>query len=173
MNIHPPQANEYAAFNASYVARVSAADVTEVLRAQAGELRTLLSGVPDEQARTRPAPAEWSINEVIGHVTDGERIFAYRMLRIARGDTTPLPGFEQDDYILPGKFNARTLSSLFDEFAVVRRATLGLVETLDDEMLSRMGTVSNNPTSARALLFIIAGHVDHHIESLRTVYLGR
>ena len=123
-------------------------------------------------ARTRPAPAEWSINEVLGHLVDGERIFSYRTLRIARGDKTPLPGFEQDDYILPGKFNARALASLLDEFAIARRATLSLVETLDDEMLARMGTASNNPISARALVYITAGHVAHHFESLRTVYLA-
>ncbi len=173
--ISPPQPNEYAAFTAGYVARVSATDVISVLHAQTDDLRALLSGVTDVQSQTRPAPAdtEWSINEVLGHITDGERIFSYRMLRIARGDTTPLPGFEQDDYIVPGKFNARPLTSLLDEFAAVRRSTLSLVETLDDEMLSRMGTASNNPVSARALVFITAGHVDHHIESLRTVYLGQ
>lgn len=175
MRIHSPQPNEYAGFNAGYVARVSATDVTSVLHTQTDDLRALLSGVTDVQARMRPAPAdaEWSINEVIGHITDGERIFSYRMLRIARGDTTPLPGFEQDDYILPGRFNARTLSSLLDEFATVRRSTFSLVETLDDEMLSHMGTASNNPVSARALVFITAGHVAHHIDSLRTVYLGQ
>ena len=173
MKIHPPQAKEYAPFYAGYVSRASETDVIESLRAQADDLRQLLSGVTDAQARLRPAPPEWSINEVLGHLIDGERIFSYRMLRIARGDATPLPGFEQDDYILPGKFNTRTLASLLDEFAIARRSTLSLVETLDDEMLSHVGTASNTPVSARALVFITAGHVAHHTESLRTVYLGQ
>lgn len=171
MLIHPPQPDEYAAYQASYVARVTDGDVMHVLRTQVASLRELLTSVTDARARTRPAPAEWSINEVIGHMADTERIFAYRTLRIARGDTTPLAGFDQDDYILPGKFNARALSSLLDEFARVREATLSLVETLDDEALSRRGIASNNPVSARALVFITAGHVAHHTESLRTVYL--
>ena len=170
--IRPPQPNEYAAYAAGYVARAANSDVFKALHTQPGDLRLLLTGMTDVQSCARPAPAEWSINEVLGHITDTERIFTYRLLRIARGDVTPLPGFEQDDYILPGKFNARTLSSLLDEFTLVRQSTLSLVDTLDDEMLSRMGTTSNNPTSARALVFIIAGHVAHHIESLRTVYLG-
>ncbi len=173
MLIQPPQPDEYAAFHAGYVARASNGDVMQELRTQVDALRELLAGVTDAQSHVRPAPAEWSINEVVGHIVDTERIFAYRTLRIARGDTTPLPGFEQDDYILPGRFNARMLSSLLDEFARVREATLSLVETLDDEALSRRGTASNNPVSARALVFITAGHVAHHTESLRTVYLGR
>ena len=173
MVIQPPRPDEYAEYYRSYIARVTDGDVMQVLHAQVAALRELLAGTTDVQARTRPAPAEWSINEVVGHIADTERIFAYRTLRIARGDTTPLPGFEQDDYILPGKFNARTLSSLLDEFTRVREATLSLMETLDDEALSRRGTASNDPVSARALVFITAGHVAHHTESLRTVYLGQ
>jgi uncharacterized damage-inducible protein DinB len=162
-------------FYSGYIARIGNDDVNAVLRAQLDDLRRLLAGVNDEQAQVRPAPTdvEWSINEVLGHITDTERIFAYRMLRIARADATPLPGFEQDDYILPGKFNTRTLASLLDEFAVVRQSTLSLVDTLDDEMLSRRGVASNHPVSARALVYITAGHAAHHTESLRTVYLGR
>lgn len=172
MTIAPPASGDYAAFYAGYVDRVRDSDVLRVLREQPGELRALLAPVADTTARIRPAPEEWSINEVLGHVSDGERIFAYRALRIARGDATPLPGFDQDAFILPGKFNARPLASLLDEFEAAREATLRLVETLDEEMLSRVGTASNNPISARALVYIIAGHVAHHIESLRAVYLG-
>lgn len=170
--IAPPQPGEYAEFYAGYVDRVRDLDVREVLGSQPRELRALLAGVTDAAARLRPAPAEWSINEVIGHLSDGERIFAYRALRIARGDKTPLPGFDQDAFILPDKFNARPLDGMLAEFELARAATLCLVDTLDDGMLAQLGTASNHPVSARALVFIMAGHVAHHVESLRTVYLG-
>ncbi len=116
-----PQADEYNPFYAGYVQRVPVgSDVFALLSRQPDDLRALLANVGDEQANLRPAPGEWSIKEVIGHVDDAERVFAYRAMRIARGDTTPLPGFEQDDYVRGTDFNARSLRSLLDEFAAQR-----------------------------------------------------
>jgi enhancing lycopene biosynthesis protein 2 len=173
MKIEKPLPGEYAEFYAGYINRVINDDVLRVLRDQPRELRALLGDVTDHAAQIRPDEDEWSINEVIGHLNDGERIFAYRALRIARGDATPLASFDQDAYILPGKFNTRSLASLLDEFESARNASLTLVNSLDAEMLAHVGTASNNPISARALVFIMAGHVHHHIESLKSVYLQK
>ena len=124
----------------------------------------------DQQANARPAPGEWSIKEIIGHINDTERIFAYRALRISRNDPTPLPGFEQNDYITATDFNARSLSDLLDEFTFQRRANILCFKPLSAEETARRGVASHAPISSRALLFVMAGHVTHHIESLKTDY---
>ena len=169
--IQPPQSDEYAEFYAGYVQRVPAGtDLTVLLSGQPEALRALLQNVTDEQASVRPAPAEWSVKEVIGHIADTERVFAYRLLRIARGDQTPLPGFDQNEFVNATDFNRRSLASLLDEFEFQRRSNMLLAASLTDEEIDRRGTASGNPVSARALLHILAGHVLHHIESLKTDY---
>jgi len=166
-----PQPDEYAPYYGGYIQKVPEdANITVLLRTQPDELRALVAHLPDEQANLRPAPGEWSIKEVIGHINDTERIFAYRALRFARGDTTPLPGFEQNDYIPATDFNARSLANLVDEFDAQRRANVLCFEPLSEAELARRGTASNNPVSARALLYIMGGHVAHHLHSLRTSY---
>lgn len=116
------------------------------------------------------APGKWSIKEVAGHIVDTERIMAYRLLRIARGDSTPLPGFEQDDYVRDGNFASRTLANLIEEFRLVRAATLALLQGLDGEALVRRGLADGKPVSARALAYIIAGHERHHLDILQQRY---
>lgn len=166
-----PQSDEYAGYFAGYVNQVPPeADIMALLRNQPDDLRALVAHLPDEQASQRPAPDEWSVKEVIGHINDTERIFSYRALRIARGDTTPLPGFEQDAYVAATHFNTRSLANLVDEFDAQRRANVLCFQPLTEAELTRRGTASNNPVSARALLYIMAGHVAHHIHSLRTDY---
>lgn len=166
-----PQPDEYGAFYAGYIQRVpDGADLFALLKQQPDDLRALLQSVGDEQANAHPAPGEWSIKEVVGHIADTERIHAYRALRIARGDATPLPGFEQDDYVRATNLNARSLADLLDEFEAQRRANVLCFEPLSEAELNRRGTVSGNPASARAMLYIMAGHVLHHIESLETSY---
>ena len=166
-----PQTDEYAQFYAGYIQRVpQGADIFALLSSQPEELRSLLQSVSGEQANVRPAEGEWSIKEVLGHICDGERVFAYRALRFARGDTTPLPGFEQNDYVDATDFNQRSLADLLEEFTLQRRANLLCFKPLTDAEISRRGTASNNPISVRAILFILAGHVMHHIESLKTSY---
>src|SRR5208337_4478467 len=110
------------------------------------------------QANFRYEPSKWSIKETLGHVNDAERIFAYRMLRIARGDQTPLPGFEQDDYVKTANSSARKLSDLLEEFTAIRRATITLLRSLDDASWLRRGNASGKEVSVLALAFIIAGH---------------
>lgn len=166
-----PQSDEHGQYYSTYINRVpDGADLFAVLSAQPDELTALLQRVSAEQATTRPAPGEWSINEVMGHICDTERVFAYRALRIARGDTTPLPGFDQDEFVRATDFNARSLADLLEEFSLQRRANVLCFRALTDEETQRRGTASNNPASVRALLYILAGHVMHHVESLKTDY---
>lgn len=169
--IQRPNTDEYAPFYAGYVNRVpEGADLFELLSRQPDELKALVSGLSEDQANVRPAPGEWSVKEVLGHVCDTERVFAYRALCVARGDKTPLPGFEQDDYVSSTDFNARSLSDLLEEFALQRQANLMCFKALTDDEVARWGTASTNPVTARAILYMMAGHVLHHIESLTVDY---
>jgi len=140
------------------------------LVAQRARMLNALSPLSDEQARYRYAPGKWSIKELVGHLADTERVFAYRLLRIGRGDATPLPGFEENDYARAGSFDARPFGDLLDEWAAVRDATTALASGLPDEAWARRGTANNHPVSARALLYIILGHVEHHRSILQERY---
>jgi uncharacterized damage-inducible protein DinB len=169
--ISRPQPDEYAPYYGRYIERIpDGSDIFAVLSGQPEELRKLLQEVSDEQANIRPAPGEWSIKEVVGHVCDAERIFGYRTLRVARGDKTPLPGFEQDDYVRGTDFNVRLLIDLIDEFTAHRRANVLCFKPLTEAETVRRGTASDYPVSVRSLLYMMAGHVTHHLESLRTDY---
>ncbi len=172
-NVDRPGENEYAPYYAGYIQRVPDGDIFEVLTQQLDTLPALLAKLSVGQADFRPGPAEWSIKEVVGHINDAERVFAYRTLRISRGDQTPLPGFEQDDYVRAANFGERTLSDLLEEFALLRRANLLAFNGLSSEVYQRQGTVIGFGVSVRALLYIMAGHVEHHMESLREDYLAK
>ncbi|HEX3049510.1 MAG TPA: DinB family protein [Aggregatilineaceae bacterium] len=171
--IHRPGDNEYAPFYAGYIQQVPEGDIFEILARQSDALRRLLAALPAHQADFRPGPAEWSIKEVVGHINDVERVFAYRALRISRGDQTPLPGFEQDDYVRTAHFGDRTLLDLLEEFDLLRRANLLTFRGLSEEASLRQGTVSGSTVSARALLYMLAGHVEHHRASLQQDYLAQ
>ena len=166
-----PQASEYAPYFAKYVLQVPDGDFLETLESQLAKMNSLLSPLTEKQADFRYAPGKWSTKEVLGHINDAERIFAYRLLRISRGDQTPLPGFEQDDYIKTANSGARSLASLLEEFASVRRASITLVCSLDDVSWYRRGVASGKEISALALAFIIAGHALHHQAILQKEYL--
>jgi uncharacterized damage-inducible protein DinB len=167
-----PQLDEYALHYGQYVDLVPSGDFLEILEDQRRELVALLSPLTDEQAEFRYAPGKWSIKEVLGHVTDAERIFAYRMLRIARGDKTPLASFEQDGYIRTGNFDARKLAELLEEFSAVRESTIHLVRSLDQDAWLRRGVASQKDITVFALAFIIAGHERHHRVLLEKQYLA-
>jgi len=166
-----PESGEYASYYGKYVTQVPEGDVVETLERQMGETLALLGGVDEESAGRGYEPGKWSVKELVGHLSDAERIFAYRALRFARGDRTPLPGFEQDDYVSAGNFNARTLSDVTEEFAEVRRATVRLLRSFGEEAWGRRGLASDNEVSVRALAYIIAGHEAHHVRILRERYL--
>jgi hypothetical protein len=166
-----PQDNEYFHYYGNYIKLVPQdADVFKLLEEQIAQLSQVLQKTNDAEASVRPAPEEWSIKEVLGHICDTERVFAYRAMRFVRADTNALPGFEQDDYVKATEFNKRNLASLMDEFSFQRKGNLLCFQNITEEESLRTGVASNNPVSVRALLFIMAGHVAHHIESLKTSY---
>jgi len=165
-----PAADEYAAYYAGYVARVPPGDVREHLERQGRATAAALRALTPAQLGARYAPGKWSVAEAVGHVLDAERIFAYRALRIGRGDETPLPGFEQDRYVPAGAFDGRSAADLAEEYASVRAATLTLLRGLPAEAWRRRGTASGHPVTARALAYMIAGHELHHLAVLRERY---
>ncbi len=170
MTQNRPQASEYAPYYEKYVAMVPDGEIVETLEAQLREIKLLLGTLSEEGAEYRYAAGKWSIKEVLGHISDQERVFAYRLLRIARGDQTPLAGFDQDEYVKKGNFSARPLAELLEEFTAVRRATMALVQSLDEAAWSRRGVTNQKEISTRALVFLIAGHELHHRVVLQERY---
>lgn len=171
VTIERPAATEYAAYYEKYVSLVPDGDILDTLNGQLESTLELLRGIDEEQSASRYAEGKWSIKELVGHIVDTERIFGYRALRFARGDRTPLPGFEQDGYVSNGNFSGRRLPDLAEEFALVRRANLSLLRHLNGEAWQRQGEASENAVSVRALAYIIAGHEAHHVRILRERYL--
>jgi uncharacterized damage-inducible protein DinB len=161
-----PQSNDYAPYYGKYVMLVPDGDFLEILETQLREMKLLLEPLTDEQGDFRYAPGKWSIKETLGHVNDAERVFAYRLLCITRGDQTPLPSFEQDDYVKVSNSSARKLSDLLEEFTAIRCSTVALIRSLDDASWLRRGTASGKEVSVLAMAFIIVGHALHH----RTVF---
>ncbi len=157
-----PAADEFAPFYAGYVASVPDGDVTRTLAAQGESMLARLKHLSEEQAAFAYAPGKWTVKEVICHIADAERIFAYRILRIGRGDTTPLSPFDENAYAVTCGANERSLDTLLGEFAAVRGATLALLRWMPDAAWTRRGTASGKEVSARALAWIAAGHAMHH-----------
>lgn len=172
MKVARPEPGEYAPFYEKYISRVAGNDVASALEAQRVHTMQLLAGRSEREGNFRYAADKWSVKDVVGHMVDSERIFAYRALRIARGDRTPIEGFEQDDYVRDGGFNERTLLSLADEFASVRSATLVLFRSFSQEAWLRRGTANKNEVSVRALAYITAGHELHHRQVLEERYFS-
>jgi hypothetical protein len=169
-----PTSTEYAEFYAGYIQRANAkGDVLAALPKQINEIKSALGKLIDDQALFRDAPREWSIKEVMGHLNDVERVFSYRLLRVARNDPTPLPGFEQDDFVREAGFDKHPLEDLIQEFEHLRQANILAIKNMTDEAALRIGTASGYPVSARALIYMLVGHVDHHMESLQEKYLPK
>lgn len=164
-----PDASEYKPAYNTYIDPVADHDALELLTTQIDALEPLRS-LSESAALHRYAPGKWSVKEMIGHITDAERIFAYRMLRIARGDQTPLANFDQQPYVDAAHFDRFPIAALVDAFRTARAATLSLTSEIDDDGWRRMGVASDFPVSARALAYIIAGHAAHHIGILRDRY---
>lgn len=169
-----PAADEYADFYADYIQRASQRDdIYTALPDQIDELRSALGQLSDTQARFKPGPKEWSIKEVMGHLNDVERVFSYRLLRISRNDPIPLPGFEQEDYVRMAGFDDYPLDELLTEFEHLRRANIIAIQHMSAEAVGRRGTASGAAVSARALIYMLVGHVDHHRASLNEKYLPK
>jgi hypothetical protein len=165
-----PAADEAAPYYHSYIAEVGGDDIGEQLLEQLSQAERLFSGLDEAAALARYAPGKWSIKELLGHLNDSERIFSYRLLRISRGDSTPLPGFDQNPYVVAARFDQRPLVDLLGEFRAIRLSTVALSAGIPDEAWSQRGMASENPVTARALLYIIVGHVAHHLQVLRDRY---
>jgi hypothetical protein len=166
-----PETNEYASYYDRYVSLVTDDEIVPVLAAQSTELQDIFTGVSEEKGTYAYSEGKWTIKEVLSHLIDGERMFAYRALRISRGDETPIEGFEQDGYIENSHANGRSFAELLEEFNLLRRANLLLFNNLDDTGWTRIGTASENKVSVRALAYIMAGHVEHHAAILKERYL--
>ncbi len=167
-----PNVDEYATYYDKYVSLVPDGNIVETLTKQLGETLAAWRAIPANKAEHRYAPGKWTTKEMMAHVIDTERVMAYRALRIARGDKTPLPGFEQDIFIANTDWSTRTIADLADEFDAVRKANLILFRHLSDAAWKQVGTASDNPVTARALAYIIAGHELYHQEILRDRYLA-
>jgi uncharacterized damage-inducible protein DinB len=170
MTIPAPAPDEFASFYAGYVALAEGRDLPAELQTQLDEVLEALRPLPEEKGRFRYAEGKWSIQEVVGHLCDAERVFAYRLLRIGRGDATPLPGYDEDEFVAAANFDARTLKDLMMEFAALRRATVLLAEGLPSAAWANRGLANDQVVSARALAHILFGHTAHHLGVLRERY---
>ncbi|MEO1517934.1 MAG: DinB family protein [Bacteroidota bacterium] len=165
-----PQEDECAPFYKGYIQNVVGNDFLKCLKESADSTLELMRNIPADRWDHRYAPDKWTVKDIFVHLMDSERIFVYRALRIARGDTTPLPGFEQDDYVLPAKTSRRSPASLMAEYSAVRAASISLFSNLDEEAMSARGTASGKACSVRAIGFIMAGHEIHHLNILNERY---
>jgi DinB family protein len=168
--IAAPGSEEYAPYYGKYISLVPGSDILAVLESQLAAFPEFLRSFREQDAEFRYEPEKWSIKEVLGHVIDAERIFAYRALRIARRDKTPIEGFEQDDYVRYAPFSHCRFADLIEEFSCVRKANLILFRSLDTDAWTQSGTASGNGVTVRALAYIIAGHVLHHRNILEQKY---
>jgi DinB superfamily len=166
-----PQTGESAPYTERYISLVQGNDILAALDQQRRQTLLLLCGRSEADGDFRYAPDKWSLKEVLGHIDDTERIMSYRALRVARGDTTPLPAFEQDDYVRNGPFAQHSMADWIEDYIAVRRATLTLFRNLDEAAWTRRGVASNHVVTVRALAYIIAGHELHHRKIIEEKYL--
>jgi len=166
-----PDRSEAAEYYFKYIDQVPAGDICAVLRAQLPETLALLHGIPEPRSRHRYGPDKWTIREVVSHVSDTERLFTFRAFWFARGFDSPLPSFDQNVAAASAGADGRPWASLVEEFSAVRSATLTLFESLSPDDWSRRGMASGNPFTVRALAYLTAGHLAHHVTLLRERYL--
>jgi len=167
-----PSETEYAPDFQGYVDQVSENDIMAVLRGELDELDELLGRVAPDKETSAYADGKWTIREIVGHLIDGERVFGYRALCIARGEKQNLPGFDQNDYMLTAPYNHIELEDLLSELRLVRLSNIAMFRSLDEEAWNRVGTANGNEITVRALAFIMGGHVRHHMNVLRERYLA-
>lgn len=166
-----PEENEYPTYYESYLKLVPEGNLLEILEQQLTDTVNLLSGLTEEQGNIAYASGKWTVKEVVGHIMDTERIMSYRLLRLARGDKTPLPGFSEEDYAFEGNFTERPLSELVEELQDVRKSTLSLLGGIPEHAWLRSGTANELPITAHAIAYIIAGHGIHHVNIIKERYI--
>lgn len=168
-----PQPAEYDPYYQKYISLVPEEDIIPSLKVQIGELAELFKGMTEEKGTYAYADGKWTVKEVLSHLIDGERMFAYRALRVARGDKTPIEGFEQDGYIENSHANRRPISKLIDEFTLLRKANLMFFENLEPGDWIRTGIANNVEISVRSLAWIMVGHIRHHVAILQDRYFAK
>ncbi len=166
-----PGAGENAPYYDKYISLVPAGDLVAIMTDQMAELETLIRPLSEVQAATAYAPGKWSLRQVMGHIIDTERVFAFRALAISRNEIARLPSFDQDAWVQAADYDERSLSGLLDEFLSARRASLAFVTALPDAFLLRRGVASEVELSVRAALCVLPGHVQYHIEHIKRHYL--
>ncbi|MDP4171089.1 MAG: DinB family protein [Bacillota bacterium] len=166
-----PETNEYDSYYQQYLDMVPEGDLIEILKHQINDTVELLKGVTESQSAFRYAPEKWSLKEVIGHMADTERIMAYRLLCIARGETAALPGFDENKYVVNANFDKQSINDVLENFFAVRQATLQLLKSLDRANLDKKGNANNSEVSGIAIACIIAGHELHHLRIIKERYL--
>lgn len=167
MTLLRPDASEFHHFYAGYVAVVPDGDIRTILAQQRSECVARWRQIPESEAATIHAPYQWKVRQVLDHLTDGERIFGYRLFRIARGDQTPLPGYDESFYAAASERHPAPLADIIESFECLRQANLNLVRNLSDSVWNCTGTANNSHITVRALTYILAGHVFHHDVILR------
>jgi hypothetical protein len=168
-----PQEGEFAAYAKADIDYVEGDDAVAALHNQAKDVEALFAAFDDVTiAGRRYAPDKWTLKEILGHLCDDERIFAYRALCIARGDTRELPGFDENDYMAGSNFETRSLANLIDEYRIVRAASIALFDSLSEEAWLRRGIVNGYEASVRGLVFHVAGHELHHLRTIKEKYLS-
>lgn len=165
-----PTQDEYSTFYEGYIESIGEKNPLSVMVDQKNEVKFLFPGLTEGKAVQSYAEGKWSVKELLGHIVDTERIMSYRVLSIARGEVQSLPGYEHNDYVACGKFNERTLKSLVDEFRKLRESNLILFGSFNNATLRKTGTANEKKISVRALIYIIAGHVEHHIKVFKEKY---
>ena len=166
-----PTPGTYPAYFENYISKVQASSVKEAIDTYGKILIDRFKALPAEKADYAYAADKWTLKEMLQHIIDTERIFAYRAVAISRKESIGLPGFDENSYAANSKANRRDWDSLLEEFSAVRNATDLLLKTFDEEQLSQQGTTNNNPTTVKAIAFIIYGHILHHLNIVNDRYL--
>ena len=171
--IRKPSDAEYPDFYKGYIALVPDGDVTKFLKKQKRLFTGLIDSIPEEQLLYRYAEGKWTIKQIVGHVIDTERIMAYRALVFSRGERQPIPGFNENEYVAKASFNKKDIQDMIREFAKLRESNLALIQGFTDDMIDRKGNANDFFFSVRAIIYIIAGHVEHHTNVIRDRYLSK
>lgn len=166
-----PTPDDYAPAFAGYVSLVPEDDILGALEEQSAETQKLLTSLDDVKAAYRYAEGKWSVKQVVGHFIDAERIFAYRALAIGRGETQPLPGFDEDEYVRNAGFDAWRIGDLAEQYALVRKSSIVMYRNFPEEAWARRGNSNGRDVLAAALAWITVGHERHHVKILRERYL--
>ena len=166
-----PESNEYPPFYESYIKNVIGSDPLRNLENQYQEIQSILQSLPEVEANYAYSEGKWTVKEVLGHITDTERVMSYRAFCISRKEIRSLPGFEQDDYVKEANFNERSITNLLEDYRAVRKSTISLFKNFTEDMLNQKGTANEKEVSVLALLFIITGHEMHHLKILKEKYL--